>query len=103
MSRGVKDPGKRVKTARGQAVIREGATTINFGDEPDGRPNFIPVPDGWNFLIRLYRPRPEALDGTRIGTESVTIQRTGNEWTNGGTEVCDDGHMAVSARSWRGR
>jgi hypothetical protein len=42
----------------------DGATTINFGDEPDGRPNFIPVPDGWNFLIRLYRPRPEALDGT---------------------------------------
>jgi len=24
----------------------------------------MPVTDGWNFLIRLYRPRPEVLDGT---------------------------------------
>lgn len=42
----------------------DGATTINFGTEPDGRPNFLPVTEGWNFLIRLYRPRPDALDGT---------------------------------------
>jgi hypothetical protein len=42
----------------------DGATTINFGPEPDGRPNFIPIPESWNFLIRLYRPRPDALDGT---------------------------------------
>ena len=42
----------------------DGGTTINFGTQPDGRANFMPVTDGWNFLIRLYRPRPEALDGT---------------------------------------
>jgi hypothetical protein len=26
-------------------------------------PNAIVTPDGWNYLIRLYRPRPEILDG----------------------------------------
>lgn len=42
----------------------DGSITVNFGAEPAGRPNFLPIMDGWNFLIRLYRPRPEALDGT---------------------------------------
>ena len=24
----------------------------------------IPIMDGWNYLVRLYRPRPEILDGS---------------------------------------
>jgi len=24
----------------------------------------LPIMDGWNYLIRLYRPRPEILNGT---------------------------------------
>lgn len=42
----------------------DGAVTIRFGVEPDGHPNYLPIMEGWNYLIRLYRPRPEALDGT---------------------------------------
>lgn len=42
----------------------DGGVTIRFGVHPDGHPNYLPIMDGWNYLIRLYRPRPEALDGT---------------------------------------
>lgn len=26
-------------------------------------PNCIPIVKGWNYTVRLYRPRPEILDG----------------------------------------
>ncbi len=42
----------------------DGSITVRFGDFPEGTPNTIPTPEGWNFLIRLYRPRQEILDGS---------------------------------------
>lgn len=42
----------------------DGSTTVRFGDYPADVPNVIPVMEGWNYLVRLYRPRPEVLDGT---------------------------------------
>lgn len=42
----------------------DGSVMVNFGIRPVGKPNFLTVMEGWNFLIRLYQPRPEALDGT---------------------------------------
>lgn len=41
----------------------DGAVTIRFGTQPEGE-NYLPIMEGWNFLLRMYRPRPEALDGT---------------------------------------
>jgi hypothetical protein len=41
-----------------------GSITVHFGDWPDDTPNRLPVSDGWNYLVRLYRPRPEILDGS---------------------------------------
>ena len=44
----------------------DGGVTVRFvprGD-PITKPNAIPVPEKWNVLVRLYRPRPEVLDGT---------------------------------------
>ncbi|RSZ66118.1 DUF1214 domain-containing protein [Corynebacterium hylobatis] len=41
----------------------DGSVTVRFGDFPEGTPNTILTPEGWNFLIRLYRPRQEILDG----------------------------------------
>ncbi|MFE8603891.1 DUF1214 domain-containing protein [Archangium violaceum] len=41
----------------------DGSITVRFGG--DGTlPNTIPTPEGWNYLVRLYLPRPEILDGT---------------------------------------
>jgi hypothetical protein len=42
----------------------DGTVTIQFGGCDGGTPNCIPTPEGWNYLVRLYRPRPEVVDGT---------------------------------------
>lgn len=42
----------------------DGSVIVRFGDYPAGTANAIPTPDGWNYLVRLYRPRTEILDGT---------------------------------------
>lgn len=42
----------------------DGSITIQFGDCAKGTPNCLPVTDGWNYMVRLYRPRQEILDGS---------------------------------------
>jgi hypothetical protein len=42
----------------------DGTVTVRLGGCGDGTPNCIPLPEGWNYLVRLYRPRPEVLDGS---------------------------------------
>ena len=42
----------------------DGSITVHFGGCGDGRPNCLPITDGWNYIVRLYRPRPEVLDGS---------------------------------------
>ena len=42
----------------------DGSVTVVFGPGPDGADNFLYVTEGWNYVARLYRPRPEVLDGT---------------------------------------
>lgn len=42
----------------------DGTITVRFGDYPADVPNAIPIAEGWNYLVRLYRPRPEIADGT---------------------------------------
>jgi len=42
----------------------DGSVTVSFGDCHDDRPNCLPIMEGWNYLVRLYRPRPEVLDGS---------------------------------------
>lgn len=40
----------------------DGATTIRFGGAEG--PNLLPITQGWNYIVRLYRPRPQILDGS---------------------------------------
>lgn len=42
----------------------DGAITVHFGSEAGDHPNLLPIADGWNYTVRLYRPRSELLDGT---------------------------------------
>ena len=42
----------------------DGSVTVRFGGDGDPARNSLPIVDGWNYLVRLYRPRPEILDGT---------------------------------------
>lgn len=55
-------------------VNRDGSITIQFGG--DGERNCIPIVPGWNYMVRLYRPRPEVVDGSWKFPEAEPV--TGN-------------------------
>jgi len=40
----------------------DGRITIQFGGCDDGVANCLPITPGWNYLVRLYRPRAEVRD-----------------------------------------
>jgi hypothetical protein len=44
----------------------DGSVIVNLGACEDGRPNCLHLMEGWNYIVRLYRPRPEILDGSWI-------------------------------------
>ncbi|MCW2218400.1 hypothetical protein M2232_001932 [Bradyrhizobium japonicum] len=41
----------------------DGSTVVQFGGCDGKIPNCLPIMKGWNYTIRLYRPRPEILNG----------------------------------------
>ena len=42
----------------------DGTINIQFGGCDGNIPNCLPITQGWNYTVRLYRPRAEILDGT---------------------------------------
>ena len=40
----------------------DGSVTVHFGGDPT-QSNFLYTPDGWRYIVRLYRPRDEILNG----------------------------------------
>ncbi|MGA9003334.1 MAG: carboxylesterase, partial [Pseudolabrys sp.] len=36
---------------------------VQFGGCDGKIPNCLPTPPGWNYMVRLYRPRDEILNG----------------------------------------
>jgi hypothetical protein len=42
----------------------DGSITVQFGGCDGKVPNCLPIMKGWNYTVRLYRPRTEILDGT---------------------------------------
>ena len=41
----------------------DGSVTVHFGGDESAE-NYIPITPGWSYLLRLYRPRNEILDGS---------------------------------------
>ena len=41
----------------------DGAVTIQFGGCDGTIPNCLPITKGWNYTVRLYRPREEIISG----------------------------------------
>jgi len=41
----------------------DGSVAIQFGGCDSKTPNCLPIMKGWNYIVRLYRPRKEILDG----------------------------------------
>ena len=42
----------------------DGSVIVQFGGCDGKIPNCLPIVPGWNYMVRLYRPRKELLDGT---------------------------------------
>jgi hypothetical protein len=56
----------------------DGSVTVQFGAPPSSAgsgeaPNCIPISPGWNYLVRMYRPRKQILDGTWKFPEATLI------------------------------
>jgi hypothetical protein len=43
----------------------DGSITIHFGGDPKAD-NYLPIVEGWNYIVRLYRPKKEILNGSWI-------------------------------------
>ena len=41
----------------------DGSVKVQFGGCDGKIPNCLPTVKGWNYIVRLYRPRPEVLNG----------------------------------------
>ena len=41
----------------------DGSVTLHFGGDPQSV-NYIPLTEGWNYVVRLYRPREEILNAS---------------------------------------
>lgn len=42
----------------------DGSVTVQFGGCDGSVPNCLPICPGWNYSVRLYRPRAEILNGS---------------------------------------
>lgn len=51
----------------------DGGVTIRFGEHLEGAANALTIMPGWNYVLRLYRPRPEVLDGTWAAPRPVAL------------------------------
>jgi hypothetical protein len=42
----------------------DGSVSLQFGGCDGKIPNCLPIINGWNYVVRLYRPRADILNGT---------------------------------------
>ena len=47
--------------------------TVHFGGDPEAS-NYLSIMPGWNYTVRLYRSRPEVLDGSWTFPEAQLVQ-----------------------------
>jgi hypothetical protein len=52
----------------------DGSVTIQFGGCDGDAPNCLPITPGWNYLVRMYRPRKAILDGTWAFPEAQPVK-----------------------------
>lgn len=52
----------------------DGSTVIQFGGCDGKIPNCLTIEKGWDYMVRLYRPRAEILNGTWTFPEAQPVQ-----------------------------
>ena len=64
----------------------DGSVAVQFGGCDGKIPNCLPIMPGWNYMVRLYRPRAEILDGKwkfpKLSRQmrSKTCPKFGRKW-----------------------
>lgn len=53
----------------------DGSFTINFGEHKNGRKNFLPIMERWNYVARLYLPSKDIQEGRWLFPEPTLILR----------------------------
>ena len=48
----------------------DGSIAVQFGGCDGKVPNCLPIMSGWNYMVRLYRPRAEILSGAWVFPEA---------------------------------
>lgn len=56
------------------AKAQDGSVTVQFGGCDGEIPNCLPVPESWNWMVRLYRPQAAILDGSWTFPELEAVQ-----------------------------
>ena len=51
----------------------DGSITIHFGGD-SSQVNYLPITEGWNYIVRLYQPREEIIDGSWAFPEPKQVQ-----------------------------
>ena len=51
----------------------DGSVVVQFGGQSGEATNLLPIMAGWNYTVRLYRPRKEILDGTWLFPEPQPV------------------------------
>lgn len=64
--------GKYVVNSRSAEAAEDGSVTIHFGGDPS-QPNFLPIMDGWNYMIRIYLPQEAYFDGSWTVSEASVV------------------------------
>jgi hypothetical protein len=65
-AKGFMEPNRRNAVSVNSSAAKQnadGSVTIHFGG-PESAVNQLPIMPGWNYLVRLYRPRKEILNGS---------------------------------------
>jgi hypothetical protein len=55
---------------------QDGAVTVQFGGCDARTPNCLSIMPGWNYMVRLYRPRAEILNGSWAFPLAVPVVKT---------------------------
>lgn len=57
----------------------DGSVTVQFGGCGTDTVNCLPITPGWNYLVRLYQPKPEILSGKWVFPAAQPAETTGEE------------------------
>lgn len=55
--------GKYVVNSRKTEANPDGSVTIHFGGDPT-KPNFLPIMENWNYMLRIYLPQEAYFNGS---------------------------------------